>query len=102
MAIYIIVDGIDWLEGTGVPEFEFTPMSPHFNSEVSRGDIFDDTAAISPGGQIIGANNTAEFRLDYVKLTKIPEPNSFLLFLFGLVSLIYSRKKLRGLQNSPH
>jgi len=94
MAIFVVLNGIDWLNGTDVPEFEFTSASPFINLADSRGDIFDDTAVLGPNGQPIGANNTAEFKLDYVKMTKIPEPNSFLLLLFGLLGLVYSRKKL--------
>jgi len=94
MSIYVVLNGIDWLNGTEVPEFEFTSASPFINLADSRGDIFDDTAVLGLNGQTIGANNTAEFKLDYVKMTTIPEPNSFLLFLFGLLGLVYSRKKL--------
>lgn len=90
--INVIWNGLDWFNQDKIPEFEINATSP-FVDPGTGGTFFDDTAVLLPDGTVAGALNTADFRFDYMKLSKVdmPEPSTLLLFLMGVTLIFYSR-----------
>lgn len=99
MSIAVILNGLDWLDNDNLNEFDFTSSSPFFNSLDSYGHFANITSYLAADGQNWAVPNTADFKLNHVKMTKIsdpiavPEPGSWMLMMTFLASLLMLRVK---------